>query len=259
MVLFATMSRNNLRRELPSYKREGSTKRLVRNIIFVVLSVFFITSIFQCTIARSVAVRSISMSPTIHPGDFLFCSPLTFGKEIIFSDSSFLDFSSPHRGDLVLLRPSYHVGFSFVQKFVDQVFGFATLGRLHYHSGGKQEKDWESSDVLRRIIALPGDEIYMNNDRFFVRPKGKTDFVDEFAASGRRYAIKNPETPVREHDMAFAEEMSVMTVPAKTCFVAADNRDAALDSRHWGVVEMGSLRGQVLVRYWPLSSFGIVH
>lgn len=259
MLLSGPMSRNNLRRELPTYKREGSSKRIIQNIIFIIFSVFFLTSVFQCTIARSVAIRSISMAPTLHQGDFLFCSPLTFGKEIIFSDSSILDFGSPHRGDLVLLRPSYHVGYSFVQKFIDQIVSFVSLGRYHYHPGVKLQKDWESSDLLRRVIALPGDEIYMNNDRFFVRVKGKTEFVDEFLASGRRYSIKDPVNSVREHDMVFSEEMPLMTVPAKTCFVAADNRDAALDSRHWGVVEMGSLRGQVLVRYWPLSKFGLVH
>ena len=259
VVRLAAMSRNSLRRELPTYKRQGSTRRLVRTVIFIVVAVFLLTSIFQCTLLRSVAIRSISMSPTIHPGDFLVFSPLVYGKELLFSDHSFFDFGQPHRGDLVLLRPAYHLGFSFLQKFLDQTINFTSLGRFNYHPGGKLEKDWESSLILRRVIAVPGDEIYMENGRFFIRVKGTANFVDEFEASRRQYQIKNSTVPVREHDMVFAEEMSPLIVPPRTCFVSADNRDAALDSRHWGVVDLDSLRGQLLFRYWPIASFGLVH
>ena len=253
------MSRNSLRRELPTYKRQGSTKRMVRTVVFIIVGVFLLTSIFQCTVVRSVAVRSVSMSPTIHPGDFLFFSPIVFGKEFLFSDHSFFDFGQPRRGDLVLLRPSYHIGFSFLQKIIDQTINFTSLGRFNYRPGGKLEKDWESSLIVRRVIAIPGDEIYQENGRFYVRVKGSANFVDESEASSRQYMVKNPVVPVREHDMVFSEEMPPMTVPPRTCFVSADNRDAALDSRHWGVVDLDSLRGQLLFRYWPIASFGWVH
>ena len=252
------MARSSLRRELPSYKRQGSLKKLIQNAIFIVVAVILFTSVIQCTLLKTISIRSISMAPAIHPGDYLVCSPFLYGKEILFSDHSFLDFSMPRRGDLVLMRPSYHLDYGLPQKLLNQMISLGTLGRSHYRPGAKMEQDWEASDIMRRVIALPGDDIYMANDRFFVRPKGKPDFQDEFTISGKTYAIKDPLVPVREHDMAFAEEMAQITVPPHMCFVSADNRDAALDSRHWGVIDISSLRGQLLFRYLPPSSFGLV-
>lgn len=241
----------SFRRELPTYRRQGSAKKFIRSAVFVVVAVFLVCSVFQCTFLRPVAVSSVSMAPALRGGDFIVCSPLVYGKEVFFSDHSYLDFAGPRRGDIVLMRPPYHQEQSFVEKLLRQGISFASLGRRHSPS-------WESSEVLRRVIALPGDEVYMSDDRYFVKIKGSKDFVDEFAASGKRYAVKDPKLTVRQADMAFAESMPPLTVPPRTCFVAGDNRDAALDSRYWGVVDIGALRGQMLFRYWPPQSFGLV-
>jgi len=249
---------SSLYRPLPSYRRQGSTKRLMVGILVVIVGFFLASSVLQCTLLNSVMVRSVSMEPSIRSGDIILSSPVVFGKTIPFSNKSILDFAQPHRGDLVLVRPPYSLDLPFFQKMFDGLLSFVTLGHITHRSFNSEERSWEASSVYRRVIALPGDELYMTDAIFYVRPKGKQDFLEEQRSAGVQYQPVMPKVRIPENDMVFSDEMTVMTVPPHSCFVAADNRSLGMDSRNWGVIDIGDLRGQALVRYWPPSRFGLV-
>lgn len=95
---------------------------------------------------------------------------------------------------------------------------------------------WGSDYSMKRVVAVPGDVVgvvsgylYLNGE--FVlepymkeRPIGYTCF------------------PTR--------------VPAGHYFVLGDNRNNSEDSSVWGFVPAADIRGQVVLRYWPLKRFG---
>lgn len=243
-------------RDLPSYRKQGSTRRLLRTVVFLFISLFLVVSFVEGFFLRPIKTQSVSMEPTIQPGDIVMTSPLKYGKASLFSNGTWLDFTGPSRGDLVLLEPPYHVEFTFVERVSDLFIQFFTLGLLHFSRGGDTERAWENSPIVRRVIALPGDKVYMSNGIFHVQRENTDSFVDEFIASGRTYEIRKGGASVSTGDLVFSEQSPLVEVGPGKIFVAADDRVIGLDSRHWGLIGNERLRGEVLFRYWPFSDFG---
>jgi len=94
-----------------------------------------------------------------------------------------------------------------------------------------------SLDYIKRVVGLPGDEVAIRGDRVFVNGKLFDEpYVDaEFA---------DPYT-----------HMSAVVKPGHV-FVLGDNRLRSSDSREFGQVDMGLLRGKVRFRLWPLARAG---
>ncbi|MEB3177231.1 MAG: signal peptidase I [Synechococcus sp.] len=89
--------------------------------------------------------------------------------------------------------------------------------------------------LIKRVVALPGDEIAVENGSL----------------------VRNGET-VLEPWIAAAMEY---TLPARTIrpgelLVLGDNRNASLDSHLWGPLPEADLIGTAVWRYWPLAGFG---
>jgi signal peptidase I len=247
------MSNSMLARDLPSYRKQGSGKRLTRNVLVVVGLVFLFVTILEGIFLQSFRLQTDAMSPNVTPGSMVLVTPLLFGKESLFSDGTWLDLVPPQRGDLVMMAPPWKTQENFAERIAAHVVLFFTLGRVHPRFGGEGEKSWEVSLVMRRIIAVPGDQIYLNDGVFYVKPKGKSGFTDEFALGGHGYKLKQSKAPIRDSEMMFSAEMPLTTVGPKEYFVAADNRESGLDSRHWGPIDAAQLRGLVLANYWPLN------
>ncbi len=100
------------------------------------------------------------------------------------------------------------------------------------------------SDLVKRVIGLPGDTVSLANGRIYVNGK----LLDEswFPAgaeppttpgpSQKPYALRHP-----------------FTVPSGQVYVMGDNRTVSCDSRYWGPILESSIVGKVDLRFWPLS------
>ncbi len=95
--------------------------------------------------------------------------------------------------------------------------------------------------ILKRVIALPGDvvnmddggNVYVNGDKL------REPYVSQKA--------------VGTCDLSFP-----FTVPENSLFVMGDHRETSIDSRSSliGCVEVDKVMGQVVARIWPLGSIG---
>jgi signal peptidase I len=249
------MSKSMLTRDLPSYRRQGSGKRLVRNALAVAVLVFLFFTVIGGLLLRGYRIQSDTMAPGVTPGSYLLVTPLLFGKESWFSGGTWMDFATPRRGDLVMLVPPWRADGNFFGRFASHVVGFFTLGRVHPRYAGEGQKSWEVSLVARRVIAVPGDQVYMEGGVFYVKSKGQVKFRHECEAAGKRYELKAAAVPLRDARQFFSTEMAPRLLGQDEYFVAADNRSAGLDSRDWGPVGAADLRGLVLARYWPANRF----
>lgn len=63
----------------------------------------------------------------------------------------------------------------------------------------------------------------------------------------------------RDHHLGNRDWFGPYTLAPGEYWMMGDNRDNSLDSRYFGPVKAGALRGTPLVRYWPLDRLGFVH
>ncbi len=105
----------------------------------------------------------------------------------------------------------------------------------------------EGKSLIKRVIALPGEKISMQDGRFTVKNEQYPDGFDPDASYEDRLP-KNDSTD-------FEEEV----VPSEHIFVSGDNRapGQSLDSRNQlGFVPLAEIVGTAAVRYFPLSESG---
>lgn len=92
---------------------------------------------------------------------------------------------------------------------------------------------------IKRVIALPGDDIRIDEGRVFVNGKR----VDE------------PYVPKRFRD---TRSMANMIVPPDEYFVMGDHRSISSDSRDFGPVTRRLIYGKAAFIYWPADNVGII-
>jgi signal peptidase I len=107
------------------------------------------------------------------------------------------------------------------------------------------------NDLIKRVIAGPGQSIYVANCKVYVNGKELT----------QHYLPEGWESPSSEYCTVWdAPGMLHLpdpyTVPAGHYFVMGDNRTDSDDSRYWGTVPANYLVGVAFVRIWPPSRVG---
>ena len=94
-------------------------------------------------------------------------------------------------------------------------------------------QDDPGKDLIKRVIALPGERIQIRKG--IVRINGKV--LKEGYLEDKDYGL---------YDAEIDEEVRLGQI-----YVLGDNRDDSHDSRRFGSVSEESLKGKVVVRWWP--------
>lgn len=236
---------------LQTYKRQGVFKRWALRGLTIVLWVYLLSLFVQGTLARGVRVMGESMAPTIQRFEMVLTSPLLFGKQSIFGPGTWLDIIKPSRGMVVLLDPPYDQDKGFLGELGNASIELASLGTRHVFS------DWSDQPVIRRIIALPGDTVLIRDGTVYVQPSSGGEFLKEEAAAGKSWEINSEYQVESWGDNGLLHDAPALILGAGEYYVLADRRAGSADSRIWGPVSSTMFRGQVLLRYWPLSRLGL--
>lgn len=241
-------------------RRFGKPKppRPLRRFTFRVLRLMLVLVLLYLAVSRllvdTVETTSVSMEPQLTSGDRVVTTPLIFGAYLPAFDRRVPSFRPPRRGDVVMVLPP----------FAERLGVFPRTGRalLDIPLGRRSRNPIDRGPTwagpsIRRVIAVPGDTVRMDDYTFYVRSAESEPFVNEFELSRRSYEVRIQELPRdwRRND-PFAGDMEPVELDEGEYFVAGDNRGRALDSRDYGVIRESDIRSLVLLRYWPLSGFG---
>jgi signal peptidase I len=104
-------------------------------------------------------------------------------------------------------------------------------------------RDGAGAPFIKRVIGLPGDRVDLQ-DGFVLVNGVQLDEPYVFRRDGE------PE-PTRANGSGTSWH-----VPDGSLFVMGDHRAASADSREFGPIDVGSVLGRAVLRYWPLDTFG---
>jgi signal peptidase I len=122
----------------------------------------------------------------------------------------------------------------FINKFA---YHFESISRgdvVVFHYPRDPEKSY-----IKRIIALPGDRLDIENGRVYV--------------NGKR--VQEPYVP---RDYRDSRSVPEMMVPPNEYFVMGDHRSISSDSRDFGPVERELIYGKAAFVYWPADNMGVI-
>jgi signal peptidase I len=197
----------------------------------VIIAVFLLRSF----LFEPFKIPSGSMIPTLHIGDLILVNKFHYGIRLPVINQKITQGNAPQRGDVMVFR--------YPPK--------------------------PSLDYIKRVVALPGDEVAYLKKRLFINGQAvETTTLPEFfddnamryfkqfeeALGAKSHRVLNDDDrpefiPATEsfpgsEACRYSIEGVVCKVPSGHYFVMGDNRDNSLDSRYWGFVPDQNIVGK---------------
>lgn len=167
----------------------------------------------------TVRVFGSSMEPTVRDGDSLLFDPLTYHLR------------APERGEIAVVTQPNGV------QAVKRVIGVP--GDLLEIDGGWVDPTGPRSTPRAAVLVKPGGTGAWQR---LVEPYVVGSWTAAVNCCDARGLATQSPTPV--------------AIPADSFFVLGDNRNASRDSRDFGFLPRDHVNARVLLRYWPIGSFG---
>jgi signal peptidase I len=174
----------------------------------------------QAFLVKPFQIPSESMEPTLVPGERVLVNRLSYTLG-----------GSPSIGDVVVFHPpagadgGKECG---VQRKADQACA----------KGTSEQSD---QNFIKRIVAGPGDTLYIEDGHPVVNGEKKTD--EPYILPCRNGSGCNFQEPIE--------------IPAGHYFMMGDNRGSSDDSRFWGPVPEDWIIGKAFFTYWPPKEVGL--
>jgi len=192
------------------------------------------TAIVLFLVVRTFVVEAFkiptgSMERTLLVGDFLLVNKAIYGAELPLSGRRLPAFSFPDRWDVVVFLPPHE----------------------------------PNKNYVKRIVGLPGDTLEMRDKVLYVDGEPQVEpfarHLDTFgdAADERMlwqlgYLVDGKRDWRAYHPTR--DNWGPLVVPAGRFFALGDNRDNSEDSRYWGFLEEGSIRGRPIFVYYSFEN-----
>jgi signal peptidase I len=200
-----------------------STANSIVELVVIVAIALGLALAIQAFVVKPYRIPSGSMEPTLEVGQRVLVNRIG------------MRFSEPHVGEIVVFHPP--------KEAEHQICGpqphMVTPGGAAC-SAPEPEQD-SSVNFIKRIVAGPGDTIYIREGHVFRNGKPESD---SYIRPCGGVAECNFPTPI--------------TIPAGHWFMMGDNRGESDDSRFWGPVPTGWIIGGAFATYWPPDRIGFL-
>lgn len=220
--------------ELSYSAKKDFNKKVFHIVLFVVLIYLSINLILNFVIFP-LRQKSVSMEPDIIENSCIFFTPL----------------KGCSRGDVVLLEPFTEEKLNFLSKMSDLFVRFFTAQQFSIYRDKKLMGD---QFLIRRVIGMPGDTIYMRDHVLYIKPQGDKHFLTEFELIKKSYNINVLASPAGwDNLIGVTGSFEEIVLGENEYFVLGDNRNSCIDSRLWGVVSKSDIKATALFCYFPFS------
>ena len=158
-----------------SYSARIEERRSIMSLLILVLVLTISFAVIHNNLINMEHIESATMEPTFTSGDSVITTPLYSTK--LDESKGFSFFISPKRGDLVLLSPAFPSKHGYILDSVSGIVSFLTFQKIHLFA---QKNSAGEQPMIRRLVAFPGDSIYMKDFVLHVKKAGSTHFLTEF-------------------------------------------------------------------------------
>jgi signal peptidase I len=204
-----------------------SRARSIAELVMIVAIALGLALAIQAFAVKPYRIPSGSMEPT-----------LTIDQRVLVNRLG-MDFSEPHVGEIAVFHPPEGA-----EK--EQCGPTPHMIKIGLEACSQPIPKESSVNFIKRIVAGPGDEIYVREGHVYRKAAGTSRFVaerDPYIKACGASAECNFATPIK--------------IPAGHWFMRGDNRGDSDDSRFWGPVPTGWIIGQAIITYWPPDRIGI--
>jgi signal peptidase I len=210
-------------------KKPKSTRATIVELAVIIVVALGLALGIQAWIVKPYKIPSGSMEPT-----------LEIGQRVLVNRIG-THFSSPYVGEIAVFHPPY--GSSNEQcgpvPHMVKVGGSACPQPV--------PKENSSTNYIKRIVAGPGDEIFIKEGHVYRKAPGKASFVRE------------QDSYIRECGASAECSFPIpIKIPAEHWFMMGDNRGESDDSRFWGPVPTAWIIGEAFATYWPPDRIGFL-
>ncbi len=199
-----------------------------------------IALVIRWALVEAYVIPSASMLPSLLIHDHIFVNKAVYGVRVPFSEKWLMHFKKPERGEIIVF---------------------------------KYPKD-PNIFFIKRIVGLPGDKIFYENNKLFVNDKmmeteakagGEFDAVTEAdfkhedvqnvagpndSKKNYEHFIENldghPHSILLHKEDNFGRSEGPFVVPSGHLFVMGDNRDNSHDSRRWSYLPEENILGRAM-------------
>ena len=208
-------------------KHSKSTAASLIELVVIIVVALGLALGIQAFIIKPYRIPSGSMEPT-----------LAIGQRVLVNRIG-TDFSEPHIGEIAVFHPPEGAE----QEECGPTPHVVKLGGAACSQ--PVPKQDSGTNFIKRVVAGPGDEIYIKEGHVFRKAAGSSSFVREKDSYIRECGVSpecNFPTPIK--------------IPAGHWFMMGDNRGESDDSRFWGPVPTGWIIGGAVATYWPPDRVG---
>ena len=210
----------------PSVKRSKSVTGSIVELVVIVAVALGLALAIQAWIIKPYKIPTGSMEPTLIEGQRVLVNRIA------------MDFGEPHVGGIYVFHPPRVARAQECGPIPHQI----TLGGAACTQPVPEES---SENFVKRLVAGPGDEIYIKKGHVYLKTPGSSHYVREKDSYIKACGVSqecNLPTPIG--------------IPAGHWFMMGDNRGDSDDSRYWGPVPTSWIIGQAIATYWPPDRIG---
>ena len=221
--------------EKPVLSKKEKFIKEFKSFTFIIIGVLA----FRSVLFEPFKIPSGSMIPTLLIGDFIIVNKFSYGFKVPFSDwfsdpTYVTGPSKPERGDVIVFKYPKNPDLNYIKRVVglpgDTV---EVVDKVVYVNG----KPIEAKEMDGKKILEDMDEKYKQyNFKFFETHTGAATHVSQV-----------------DVDNVYNANFYRIVVPQDQYFVMGDNRDFSADSRVWGTVPFGHIKGKAIAIWFSLS------
>ncbi|MBQ5471720.1 MAG: signal peptidase I [Treponema sp.] len=221
-----------------SYTMKKDLHQKISFAFVLIFSALLITNLILVFVIFPVRQTSVSMQPDIPKESCVMFTPLNRNFK---------------RGSVVLLKKRSAEKTSLFENVSNSVINFCTARQF---SPFLSNKYMGNSEQIRRVIGIPGDEIYMRDYVMYIKPKGEKFFLTEFELIEKNYNVEINSAPALwDGSLGASGSFETITLAENEYFVLGDERNSAVDSRLWGVITNKNIKASALFVYLPVNKF----